>query len=89
MISKYVPVFYLDFEPCLPTSLVEADDFFTSLGSRQVDGGVVKEVTSGCAKKAELKREEPVGAWPLLGDADSWRWVKDGWKDRLNSCGYN
>ena len=50
---------------------------------------MVKEVTSGCAKKAELKREEPVGAWPLLGDADSWRWMKDGWKDRLNSCGYN
>lgn len=41
----------------------------------EVDGGVVKEVTSGCAKKADLKLDEPVGSWPLLGDAIFIPWV--------------
>ena len=30
---------------------------------------MVKEVTAGAANKADLNVKEPVGTWPLMGDA--------------------
>ena len=39
---------------------------------------MVKEVTAGAANKADLNVKEPVGTWPLMGDAvprmQCWGW---------------
>ena len=53
---------------CLPSSL-GFRDLLNITEARQVAGGVVKEVTAGAANKADLNVKEPVGTWPLMGDA--------------------
>ncbi|CAE7662960.1 unnamed protein product [Symbiodinium pilosum] len=43
--------------------------------------GAVEEVTAGAAKKSELDLKEPVGSWPLMGDAIFIPWVDTILKD--------